>query len=122
MVRGGNFTWPPGWTQYPWTGLNGYIPAALIFHRAGYPAFQIQDQAAWRTHEYLWFLKKNTSTDWWYTGHHDQIKHLVKVVYPNNRACIYSNDPTLCDQITVDYPVGMGGLMGYTDWTHPNGI
>jgi hypothetical protein len=41
MRRGGNFKHPPGYTQYPWTGLDGLIPAAMILHRAGYPAFEV---------------------------------------------------------------------------------
>jgi hypothetical protein len=111
MVRGGGYTWPPGYTQYPWVGLEGYIPAALILYRAGFPSFQLKDQAVKRTHEYLCYLENNTATDWWQPSRAAEVKHLVKVVYG-------FNEPG-CE---VSYPTGKGRTFGYTDWTYPNGI
>lgn len=108
MRRGGSFKFPPGHTTYPWVGLEGYVPAALILQRAGYPAFEIKDQAVLRTHEYLCYLKNNTTTDWWEPSRAAEVKHLVKVVYGFDT----------CD---VAYPVGGGRTVGYTDWTHPLG-
>lgn len=108
MVRGGNFAWPPGYTQYPWVGMEGYIPAALVLYRAGYPAFQVADQAVLRALDYLWFLKNNTSTDWWEPSRASEVKHLVNVAYGKS--------------FPVSYPTGGGRMVGYTDWTHPSGI
>ena len=106
MVRGGSFKFPPGHTTYPWVGLEGYVPAALILQRAGYPSFALKDQAVLRTHEYLCYLKNNTTTDWWEPSRAAEVKHLVKLVYG-------------FDTCSVAYPVGRGRTVGYTDWTHP---
>ena len=79
MIRGGNFTWPPGHTTYPWVGLEGYIPAALVLQRAGYPSFELKDRAVLRTNEYLCYLKNNTSTDWWESARAAEVKHLLEL-------------------------------------------
>lgn len=107
MVRGGSFKFPPGYTSYPWVGLEGYVPAALILQRAGYPSFAVGDNAVLRTHEYLCYLKNNTTTDWWEPSRAAEVKHLVKVIYG-------------FDACGVAYPVGRGRTVGYTDWTHPS--
>lgn len=108
MVRGGSFKFPPGYTSYPWVGLEGYVPAALILQRAGYPSFAVGDNAVLRTHEYLCYLKNNTTTDWWEPSRAAEVKHLVKIIYG-------------FDTCGVAYPVGGGRTVGYTDWTHPLG-
>lgn len=110
MRRGGNLKFPPGYTSYPWVGLEGYIPAALILQRAGYPAFELKDKAVLRSMEYMCYLKKNTSTDWWESSRAAEIKHLVKLVYGYNDS-----------QCGISYPVGGGRTVGFTDWTHPIG-
>lgn len=110
MRRGGSFKFPPEYTSYPWVGLEGYVPTALILQRAGYPAFSVKDNAVLRTHEYLCYLKNNTTTDWWDPARAAEIKHLVKVVYGfDNPGC------------SISYPVGKGRTVGYADWTHPLG-
>jgi hypothetical protein len=106
MRRGGYFQWPPGYTQYPWVGLEGLVPAALILHRAGYPAFEIADRAVLRTLEYLWYLRRETGDSRWFDGvRADEIIHLVNVIYGKSWP--------------MQAAVGAGRTVGYTDWTHP---
>lgn len=109
MVRGGSFTNPPGHSQYPWVGMEGFVPAALILHRAGFPAFQVADQAVKRAADYLWYLHKNVDTYWWDAGDNGraaEVKHLVNTYYGTG--------------YTVVYPTGIGRTVGFTEWTHPN--
>ena len=106
MRRGGVYQWEPGYTSYPWVGLEGFIPAAVILQRAGYPAFDVADRAVLRTHEYLKELADQTAETSWFDGvRAREIVHLVNVQYgvsfPINRV------------------VGGGRTVGYTGWTHP---
>lgn len=106
MRRGGNYQHPPGWTQYPWTGLAGLVPAAVILHRAGYPAFEVVDRAIWRTFDYLWWLRSVTGNTAWFDGDRGSaviqlVNHYYKTNYP------------------VKKPVDIGHVLGHTDWTHP---
>ena len=107
MRRGGMFQWTPGWTQYPWTGLQGYVPAALILYRAGYPAFEVADRAVYRTHEYLKYLEDNNAGDWFDGVRGAEVIQLVnwyyKSSFPMNKSA-----------------VGASRTYGYSDWTHPN--
>jgi hypothetical protein len=105
MRRGGAYQWEPGYTQYPWVGLEGFIPAAAILDRAGYPAFEIADRAVLRTHEYMWFLRNETGDDRWFDGERArEIVHLVNAVYGTS--------------FPVNRATGGGRTVGYTDWTH----
>ena len=109
MVRGGNFAVVPGHTQYPWVGMEGFVPAALILHRAGYPAFEVADQSVKRAVDYLWYLYKNVDAFWWdagSAGRAAEVKHLINTYYGTS--------------YTVVYPAGIGRTVGFTDWTHPN--
>jgi len=106
MRRGGVYQYEPGYTSYPWVGLEGFVPAALLLERAGYPAFQVADRAVLRTHEYLWQLRNSTGETRWFDGTRSrEIVHLVNVVY---HASFPVNDVT-----------GGGRTVGYTAWTHP---
>jgi hypothetical protein len=108
LIRGGSFKWPPGYTGYALTGLQGYVSAATLFHKAGFPAFAVKDQAVLRAMDYVCYLENNTTTNWWEPGRGRAIMHLVRVAYNYNPAgCSYT------------YPVGDGMIIGYTDWTHP---
>jgi hypothetical protein len=105
MRRGGVYQWKPAFTSLPWVGLEGFVPAALILHRAGYPAFEVADRAVLRAHDYLWELRRTTGETRWFDGTRDrEIVHLVNVVYG------------------ASYPVndvaGAGRTIGYTTWTH----
>jgi hypothetical protein len=104
--RGGNFQWEPGYTHYPWTGLAGFVPAAVVLQRAGYPAFEVADRAVLRTHEYLWFLRTATGNADWFNGTRgSEVVQLVNHVYGT--------------KYPVRSPVVVGMAVGYTDWTHP---
>lgn len=111
MRRGGIFQWPPIWSQYPWTGLEGFVPAAVILHRAGYPAFEAADRAVLRTIEYLKFLEDSTPPDTlhWFDGIRGaEVVQLVNWYY---RTTYPMNKPA----------VGAARTIGYSDWTHPTG-
>jgi hypothetical protein len=105
MVRGGSYQWTPGYTQYPWVGLEGYVPAAYILYRAGYPAFELENRAVLRTLEYLKYLDDNTSSDWFDGSRANEIVHLVNVIYGTN--------------FPMKGPTGGGRTVGFTGWTHP---
>jgi hypothetical protein len=105
MRRGGDFQHPPGYTQYPWTGLDGLVPAAMVLHRAGYPAFEVADRAVLRTMEYLWWLRNDTGNAEWFSGTrgHAQV-HITNWYYG------------------TDFPAGgstANRCVGFLDWTHP---
>lgn len=105
MRRGGVYQWEPGYTQYPWVGLQGLVPAALILHRAGYPAFEVADRAVLRAADYLWYLRSSTGKVRWFDGERaDEVVHLLNVVYETS--------------FPVVGAVGAGRTVGYTDWTH----
>jgi hypothetical protein len=105
MARGGDFAWPPRSTQYPWVGLEGLVPAAVILERAGYPAFAAGDRAVLRAVQYLWDLRTSTgSGDWFHERRANEILQLVNVAYGT--------------RFPVDLPAGAGRTVGYTDWTH----
>ncbi|MEX2634361.1 MAG: GLUG motif-containing protein [Balneolales bacterium] len=103
--RGDVYQWPPVYTQYPWVGLEGSVPAALILHRQGYPAFDAGDQALLRAAEYLWYLKEETGNDEWFNAQRAaEIKHLINVFYDKN--------------FPAEVPHGSGRTVGFTEWTH----
>jgi len=103
--RGGDFQWEPGFTPYPWTGLAGLVPAAVVLQRAGHPAFSIADRAVLRTLEYLWVLREETGDGRWFDGSRGSeiiqlANHYYGTAYPTRK------------------PVSVGHTMGFTDWTH----
>ncbi len=106
MSRGGNDVCDPEYTQYPWVGLEGAVPAAMILSRAGYPAFDVQNQALRRAAAYLMGLRNRTGESEWYDASRaPEIKHLLNRVYGLG--------------YPVAYPVGGGRTVGFTDFTHP---
>lgn len=105
MSRGGTYSCSPGFTQYPWVGLEGAVPAALIMERAGHPAFTAVNNAILRTHEYLWELRQRTGDANWFDGSRaNEIIHLINWKYNKN--------------FLISYPIGLGRTVGFTDWTH----
>jgi hypothetical protein len=105
MARGGDLAWPPGTTQYPWVALEGLVPAAVILHRAGYPAFAVGDRAVLRAVRYLRDLELSTGSGTWFRERRcNEIIQLVNVAYGAH--------------FRVDLPAGGGRTVGYTDWTH----
>jgi hypothetical protein len=107
MRRGGVYQWEPGYTSYPWVGLEGLVPAAVILERAGYPAFAAGDRAVLRTHEYLWYVRTNTGDARWFDGVRSRdIVHLVNAIYNQS--------------FPINQTIGGGRTVGYTGWTHPS--
>ena len=105
MARGGDYQWPPGMTDYPWVGLEGLVPAAVILERAGYPAFAVAHRAVLRAVDYLWYLQGATGQGKWFKEKRDnEIIQLVNVVYRT--------------RFPLRRPIGGGRTIGYTDWTH----
>lgn len=110
MRRGGSFRHEPGYTQYPWVGLEGVVPAAVILSRAGYPAFEVADSAVLRAVDYLHWLRETTGEERWFDGERaDEIVHLVNAAYDR-------------DFRIEDDAVGPGRTIGYTDWVHPDDV
>ena len=108
MSRGGDDVCSPAWTQYPWVGLEGAVPAALVFARAGYPAWEIADAAMRRALEYLWFLRQTTGNSDWFDG-------------TRSNECVYLVNRVYGTALPCSRPVVGGRTIGYTDWTHAPG-
>ena len=107
MSRGGHLSGRLRWTQYPWVGLEGAVPAAVVLDRAGYPAFTVADSALRRAAVYLHSLRSQ-DVDWYDDSRSKEIKHLLNVAYDLG--------------YPVDEPVGGGRTVGFTDWTHPTSL
>jgi hypothetical protein len=108
MHRGGDNVCSPTWTQYPWVGLEGAVPAALVFARAGYPAWDVADKAIRRALDYLWFLRQSTGNSDWFDGtRSNECVYLVNRAYGTNFPC--------------SLPVASGRTFGFSDWTHAPG-
>lgn len=106
MSRGGALADPPGYTSYPWVGLEGAVPAAVILARAGFPSWDVASEALRRAAEYLHGLRVSTGNPDWYDDRRAAyVKHLL------NRAYGLSYPARL--------PAGIGRTTGFTDWTHP---
>jgi hypothetical protein len=109
MARGGDYQWPPGQTDYPWVGLEGLVPAAVILQNQGFPAFAAGHRAVLRAVDFLWDLRNETRrSNWFPPGRSDEIIGLVNSTYGRD--------------YPVTAPVGPGRTVGYTDWTHPAGV
>jgi uncharacterized protein YjdB len=106
MRRGDVYQWQPVWTQYPWVGLEGFVPAALVLHRAGYPAFDVADRAVLRATEYLYWLSQETGEVRWFDG--DRGRAYVQLVNWHYGTSLPRSSP-----------VAGSRTVGYTDWTHP---
>jgi len=98
MRRGGAFQWPPLETNYPWGGLQGAVVQAHILHRAGFPAWQWEDNALLRAVQFLYDI------GWPADGDDDWQIWLINKVYG------------------TDFPTRLPGQtgknMGWTEWTH----
>jgi hypothetical protein len=96
---------------YPWVGLDGAFCAAVVLHRHGYPAFEIQDRALLRAiqwHKRMW--TKYAEPRWWLPAKKKNVKWLAHVVYGLPLA---------------EYPVTLpvdNHLVPWVDWTHAAGV
>ena len=118
MDRGCDPIWAPCFTKYPWVGLEGFVPAAYILHRAGYPAFELENQAVFRSLDFLWWLDERTGEDDWFLrdgDKQDEIVFLVKAIY--GKACNLVDGKDCMSEWTAE-AVGDGRTIGFTDWTH----
>lgn len=97
--RGGSFTWPAPQENYAWGGLQGAVVQAQLLHRAGFPAWEWQDQAILRA--VTWLHEQNSfpakGDDQWQPW-------LVNYAYGTS--------------FPSQTPAGPGKGMGWTDWTH----
>ncbi|MCI0398635.1 MAG: alginate lyase family protein [Chloroflexi bacterium] len=98
MRRSGRFRWPPRKTGYPWEGLQGTVVLAEILSRAGYPAWEWEDQALLRAVQFLhdigWPAEGDDQWQVWL------INHAYGADFP------------------ATTPTRPGKNMGWTDWTH----
>jgi hypothetical protein len=108
MSRGGDDFCSPVWTQYPWVGLEGAVPAALVFARAGYPAWAVADEAIRRAVDYLWFLRQATGNADWFDG-------------TRSNECVYLVNRAYATAFPCSLPVAGGRTIGFSDWTHASG-
>jgi hypothetical protein len=98
MRRGGSFQWPPLETGYPWGGLQGAVVQAAILHRAGYPAWEWEDQALLRAVQFLYEI------GWQAEGDDEWQIWLINRAYGTS--------------FPAAFPAQPGKNMGFTDWTH----
>jgi hypothetical protein len=102
MRRGGDFRWPPAYTQYPREGLTGYVALAEILFRQGYDVYEWENQALLRATRFLWDLEQEfPDQDWWEPG--VPVYWIVNYRYGTS--------------FTVEGSE-YGRNVGWTDWTH----
>ena len=107
--RGGDFTMPPGYTQYPWEGIQGMYAQALILDRLGYKdslgktPWHVSDDALLRAVEFQWSLQQKYGGTWFDSTRAAWVKHLTNKIYGKSYPAAAS---------------GGGRNMDYTQWTH----
>jgi hypothetical protein len=105
MRRGGEFTWPPHYTQYPREALSGYVALAELLHRQGYDVYEWEDQALLRATEFLFELEQEfPEEEWWEPD--IPVYRIINFRYGTS------------------FPVERGGVgrnFGWTSWTHAGG-
>jgi hypothetical protein len=97
--RSGGFTWPPPQENYVWEALQGASVQAELLTRAGYPAWQWQNQALLRAINWLHghaYYPAAGVVNW--------LPWLVNYAYGSYFPAPSSTNP--------------GKGMGWTDWTH----
>lgn len=112
--RGGNcptsINTVPGYTQYPWEGIQGSYLMAEMLRRQGYKdekgndAFQTNDKALMRALEYQWYLQTKFGGVWYDNSRAAWTKHLAYLRY-GYRPLVYKAS-------------GSGRNMDFTQWTH----
>lgn len=98
MRRAGNFRWPPKKTQYAWEALQGAVVQAELLSRAGYPAWQWEEQALLRAVRFLHEI------EWQAQGDDQWQPWLINAAYGAD--------------FPAQSPARPGKNMGWTDWTH----
>lgn len=105
-MRCGRFRWPPCYTFYVWGGLSGAAVQAEILQRAGYDAWQWEDQALRRAYQRLLELSR-VDRVWWQeatTGDDSWQPWLANFAYGTSLPAVDRSQP--------------GKNMGWADWTH----
>ncbi len=97
--KDGPFTWPPPTASDVYEALQGALAHAVILHRAGYDAWNWQDQALRRAFEWLY-----NEANYPAGGDDEWEPHLVNYYY-------HTVFPTTT-------PAEPGKNVGWTDWTH----
>jgi hypothetical protein len=106
--RGCAFQWEPCHTGYPWEGLAGAVVQAEMLYRAGYPAYEWQDQALRRAYQYLLFLH-NVAGGYWFDNGTTSGDDSWQPWIANKRYGIH---------LPAVSPSRPGKAMGWSDWTH----
>jgi len=116
QIRGGGFSWPPGYTNYPWAALQGSLVQAEILYRQGYTdVWTWSDSALKRAVDFQLRLSQDPAVNnpkWWANGDDEWQPYLVN--YRNNASFPVRTG-------TAKKPVRFGKNMGFTDWTHAPG-
>jgi PKD repeat protein len=97
--RSGGFSWPPSKENYVWEALQGAIAQAVILHRAGYDAWEWEDQALLRAIQWL-----HEECNFPATGDDTWQPHIVNFFYGSSFPA-----PT---------PTSPGKNLGWADFTH----
>ncbi len=103
MRRGCSFQWEPCHTNYPWGALEGATVQADLLHRAGYDAWNWENQAMRRAVQFLYNLDKEVG-GWWAEGDDEWMVWIVNHAYGTS--------------FPAALPAQPGKNMGWTDWTH----
>ncbi len=99
----GTFTWPPPTTNYAYEGLQGAVAQAVLLTRAGYDAFEWENQALLRAFQWL-HEQANFPTE----GDDTWQPYIINGVYGTNFPAAVPSSP--------------GKAIGYTDWSHEVGL
>ncbi len=101
----------PGYTQYPWEGLQGMYASAMLFDRLGYKdplgksPWHMSDDALLRAVQYQWALQSKFGGSWYDSSRAAWVKHLAYYIYGFK---------------PIQYNLSGGGRnLDYTQWTHP---
>ena len=97
--RGGRFAWPPPREEYVYGALQGALAQAVILHRAGYDAFNWENQALRRAFEWL-----HRHADYPAQGDDAWQPHVVNHFYGT--------------AFPAPIPASPGKNVGWSDWTH----
>lgn len=98
--RAGAFSWPPPKENYVWEALQGALVQAVLLDRAGYDAFNWENQALLRANRWL-----HDVCDYEATGDDTWQPHVINHYYGTS--------------FPAPNPSSPGKNVGFTDWTHP---
>lgn len=101
----------PGYTQYPWEGLQGVYSQALLLDRIGFRdaagkgPWNTQNDALLRAVQYQWYLQNKFGGDWYDANRAAWVKHLAYYKY-GYKPLQYASH-------------GGGRTVDWVQWTHP---